>query len=181
MGKGDWRIICNCKSEKIMFKKAKWLNWKHLQKVDPMLNSCPHPYHSSRVLVQTHSIFHREWARNKSMFIWHSITYPISFHRPSAVFNSTRASYFTRILLSPSGTTTITLTLDGEWGSAEVRVKDIQGQGRAQRTKLAPLSKTCKVMAAKQCLRSLLLNNVAAPVLNWIDKNRKQFRAKRWV
>lgn len=165
-----------------MFKKPKWLNWYHLQKAEPMLNSCPHPYHWSRVLAKSNPISYREWARkSRWKFIWCRSIYPISdsfiFHHPSIVFYSTQPR--PRILLSPSCTTTITLTLDGEWGLVEVRIEDIKGQGRAQRTKLAPLSKTCKFMAAKQCFRSLLLDNVASLFLNWTDRNRKKFRAKR--
>lgn len=43
----------------------------------------------------------------------------------------------------------------------------MRGQGRAQRTKLAPLSKTCKVLAAKQCLRSFYL--VMWPLQSWTE------------
>lgn len=43
----------------------------------------------------------------------------------------------------------------------------MRGQGRAQRTKLAPLSKTCKVLAAKQYLRSFYL--VMWPLQSWTE------------
>jgi len=164
-----------------MFKNSKGLNWNHLLKAEPMLNRCPHSYHRSRVLAKTNTISNRLRARNKPMEVSSSIQKLFYIPLPlySTWLHPTQTSHSTRILWPPS-CTTITLTLDGEWGSAEVRIEDIKGQGRAQRTKLAPLSKTCKFMAAKQCFRSLLLENVASLVLDWTDRNRKQFRAKRW-
>lgn len=92
--------------------------------------------------------------------------------RCSVLLHPTQASYSTRVLLSPSGTTTITLALNGERGPTEVRTENMKGQGRAQRTKLAPLSKTCKVLAVKQCLRSFYL--VMWPLQSWTDLIRTE-------
>lgn len=48
----------------------------------------------------------------------------------------------------------------------------MKGQGRAQRTKLAPLSKTCKVTPAKQCLRSFYL--IMWPPQSWTELIRTE-------
>lgn len=52
-------------------------------------------------------------------------------------------------------------------------------KGRVQRTQLAPLNKTCKVMAAKQCLRPPPLAEASSGQPE-TDGNRTQSRDERW-
>lgn len=114
-------------------------------------------------------------------FIWQSSTDAISdcfiFHHPSMIFYPTQPRP-----PIPLGFYCHYHHAHPWWGMrvSRNRIGEIKGQGRAQRTKLAPLSKTCKFMVAKRCFRSLLLDNVASPVLDPTDIHRKQRGAERW-
>lgn len=108
------------------------------------------------------------------------VVHPITLLQCSTQPNPALLSYSTKMLLSLSCPTIITT-----WGgmgtgwSQEWRYK--WTTKRAQRTKLAPLSKICKHMAAKQCFRqspSAWLCDLISPGLT--DRNRKEFWTERF-